>query len=68
VAFAPDGKRALSCSSDQSVRLWDLNTGKQTRSYDRHRAGVYSVAFSPDGKLGLSASGDHTVRLWGLPK
>ena len=31
VAFSPDGKRALSGSHDKSVRLWDLETGKELR-------------------------------------
>ncbi len=34
VRFLPDGKRALSCSLDCTVRMWDLETGKQTAFFD----------------------------------
>lgn len=31
VAFSPDGKSALSVSSDMTMRLWDLATGRELR-------------------------------------
>ena len=63
VAFSPDGRFALSGSWDQTLRLWEVATGKEIRSYVGHMGGVNSVAFSPDGKLALSG-GDDTLRLW----
>ena len=64
VAFSPDGKWALSGSNDNTVRLWDCQTGKELRSFLGHSDAVSSVAFSPDGKWALSGSDDKTVRLW----
>jgi WD40 repeat protein len=29
VAFMPDGKRAVSSSVDRTVRLWDIETGRE---------------------------------------
>ena len=49
---------------DNTVRLWDCQTGQQLRSFLGHSDAVNSVAFSPDGKWALSGSGDKTVRLW----
>lgn len=64
VAFAPDGRHALSGSMDNTVRLLDLGTGKVVRTFSGHDGNVHAVAFSPDGRRILSGSFDHTVRLW----
>jgi WD40 repeat protein len=66
--FSPDGERALSGSSDKSVRLWDVENKREVYCFEGHTDSVTSVAFSPDNSLGLSGSKDCTVRLWRLPK
>ncbi|HEV3261739.1 MAG TPA: c-type cytochrome domain-containing protein [Gemmataceae bacterium] len=66
VAFAPDGQRALSGGEDNTVRLWDVASGREIRSLEGHTDEVLAVAFSPDGKRALSGGADRTVRLWDL--
>jgi serine/threonine protein kinase len=66
VAFSPDGKRALSASSDRTIRLWDLKTRKEVRCLRGHAGPVRCIAFSPDGLLALSGGADRMVRLWDL--
>src|SRR6516225_8811180 len=56
VAFSPDGRFVLSGSSDHAIKLWDVATGREMRSFAGHTGGVHSVAFSPDGRLALSGS------------
>ena len=56
VTFSPDGKLALSGSDDKTMKLWDVATGRELRSFGGHLGGVNSVAFSPDGKFALSGS------------
>jgi WD40 repeat protein len=64
VAFSPDGKQILSGSWDSTIRLWDVATGREIRTFSGHTSSVISVAFSPDGKQILSGSTDSTIRLW----
>ena len=63
VAFAPDGRRALSAGQDHSVRLWDLTTGEEIRRLEGNRDQVWCVAFSRDGRLALSA-GLAVLAMW----
>lgn len=66
VAFSPDGKQALSGSRDKTVRLWDLETGKEIHCFAGHTGTVLCVAFSRDGKFALSGANDKTVRVWDI--
>jgi predicted NACHT family NTPase len=58
VAFSPDGRRLLSGSHDQTLRLWDAESGQEIRAFAGHQGRVWSVAFSPDGRRLLSGSDD----------
>ena len=63
-AFSPDGKLALTGSTDSTARLWDAATGKPVATLAGHDNAVGAVAFSPDGKLVLTGSEDKSARLW----
>jgi WD40 repeat protein len=64
LAFSPDGRTVISGSDDNSVRLWDIETGRELRQFKGHTSYVRSVAFSPDGHSILSGGSDKTIRLW----
>ncbi|MFN6478115.1 serine/threonine-protein kinase [Nostoc sp. DedQUE07] len=51
-------------SWDNTIKLWDVNTGKEIRTLTGHANWVNSVIFSPDGKFLASGSADCTIKLW----
>src|SRR5262249_8770201 len=62
VAVASDGRTALSGSEDKTLKLWDLSTGNEKRTFqDTDR--VLSVVFMPNGDP-LSGSQDKTLKQW----
>jgi WD40 repeat protein len=66
VAFSADGNRLASGSVDQTVRVWDVKTGKLLLTLKGHTFSVRSVAFSPTGKQLASSCHDGTIKIWDL--
>jgi WD40 repeat protein len=63
VAFSSNGSRALTGDWNGTARLWDVETGKQLRSFKVNTIEPLWVAFSPDGRKMLSGSSDHPAEL-----
>jgi WD40 repeat protein len=64
VAVISDSQWMISGGSDQSLHLWDLETGRCLRTLNGHTDAVESVSTGPTGQLTLSGSRDNTLRLW----
>ena len=64
VAFSPDGRTLASGSTDTTIKLWEVTSGRELRTLARHSQEVTSVTFSPDGRTLASGSSDQTVKLW----
>jgi WD40 repeat protein len=66
--FSPDGKTLLASigSPDNSLILWDVESGEIVRRFIGHADGVNDVVISPDGLVALSASNDQTIILWDM--
>jgi WD40 repeat protein len=66
VAVLADGRRAVSGSWDNTLRLWDLETGESLHTLEGHTDGVSAVAVLADGRRAVSGSWDGPLRLWNL--
>ncbi len=64
VALSPDGRFLVSGSEDSLLKLWDIASGKEMRTFAGHSNWVLSVAFSPDGKRVYSSSRDCLIKAW----
>src|SRR5262249_39546429 len=67
VAFSHDSKYLASSAHDSTVRIWNVDTGKEERSYVMKTKGASfrSVAFSPDD-VNLAIGSSDGVRIWDI--
>ncbi|MCI5178470.1 MAG: hypothetical protein D3911_03945 [Candidatus Electrothrix sp. AW3_4] len=66
VSFSPDGKTALSTSSDYTLNLLDIATGKELKQM-KGGIEVYSaVSFTPNGRYAVTGSPVGDVSVWDL--
>ncbi len=64
ITFNPDETLVATASDDESVRLWDIATGKALRILLGHQNKVFGIRFSADGRHLITASQDRTLRIW----
>ena len=78
ILITPDGKKAISSSTDETIKIWDLFSGTCLRTITGHknyRASsngivqpnwVHGVAMTADGRKIISAAEDCTLKVWFL--
>jgi WD40 repeat protein/serine/threonine protein kinase len=64
LAFSPDGKLLASGSTDSTIILWDVASGKEQRTLTGHSRENSRLAFSPDGQTIAAGGSDGFVRFW----
>lgn len=64
VAISPTTQTLASSSLDDTIRIWNLNTGEPLLTLTGHNRGVNAIAISPDGKALVSGSDDYTIKIW----
>ncbi|KZP17839.1 WD40 repeat-like protein [Athelia psychrophila] len=65
VAYSPDGTHIVSGSADQTIQIWDAETGEVVGEPLRGHSGpIMAIVYSPDGRHIVSGSYDETIRIW----
>ena len=74
VAFSHDGTKIISAHGntatyrnnilDNTIKIWDFQTGKQLKTLTGHQDYVYAAYFSPNDKYIISSSWDKTAKIW----
>ena len=55
----------ISGSSNSSIKVWDIKTGKVIKTLEGHSSSVYSLAISKEGQF-ISGSADNTIIVWDI--
>jgi len=66
LVFSPDGMSLVSGSLDNTIKLWDMQTGGVVKTFQGHTDLILSVSISADCTTIASGSGDKTIRLWNI--
>jgi len=64
VTFGPGGRQLVSTSLDNTVVLWDLDTGQMARVFRGHTSFTQAADFSPDGTRIVSGDNHGALKLW----
>ena len=66
VCFSPDGKIVASAIHEETIKLWDVRSGRQLAALRGHESKVRSICFSPDGTTLASVGFEGMVRQWDM--
>jgi WD40 repeat protein len=66
LAVSPDGSRIFSGGFDNTLRVWDSQSGEEVLTLLGHTGAPLGLAVSPDGGTVYSVSTDRTMRVWGV--
>jgi WD40 repeat protein len=66
VVLSADQTKVVTGSWDNTIRVWNAQTGKLEQSLAGHERLVNSIAISDDGTNLVSASDDKTLKVWNL--
>jgi platelet-activating factor acetylhydrolase IB subunit alpha len=67
LALHPSGKYLYSSSDDKSIRIWDMNFGKEKKRIESaHEQFVSTIRFNNKYRVLASSGNDTVLKLWHL--
>lgn len=64
VAISHNGELLATASRDKTVKLWNVNSGHEIRTFRGHEHTANSLSFSSNGEFLASGSADNTAVVW----
>jgi WD40 repeat protein len=65
--MTPDGRLAISGSSDRTLKVWNLSRPRaKPRTIKGYSGEAHALVLSPDGRLAVFGSLDHTLKAWDI--
>jgi WD40 repeat protein len=58
--------RAVSASDDKTIKVWDIETGKELKTLIGHSESVSVINIIADDSIVVSVSQDKTIKYWSL--
>ena len=62
--FSPDGSRVVTAGSDNTAKVWDVESGDLLFTLVGHDAGLTTARFSANGTRILTIADDLSARVW----
>ncbi len=64
LTFNTDGSKLISTSSDQTIKVWAIETATCIQTLSGHSNRVYAAAISPDDRTLATCGADSMIRIW----
>ncbi len=64
--ISPDGQFLVGISTNNTIKIWQMDTGEVLSTLKGHSSQVQSVAISSDGQTVVSVDADNTIKNWNL--
>ena len=66
VAFSPNGQYIASGSDDHTIKLWNVQSGREMRAFEGHASQISFLEFHPHGKTLMSGSANGKLTIWNI--
>ncbi|MFM6630383.1 MAG: WD40 repeat domain-containing protein, partial [Microcystis panniformis] len=67
MSFSPDNKILASVNSyDGTIKLWNIETGKEIRTFTEHDPNIHYVSFSADGNKLATGNDYGIIKIWNV--
>ncbi len=64
IVTSPNERYFATAGVDRTIKIWDINLGKQVKSIDAHDYEIKHLAYNPGGRYLASVSEDSTIKIW----